>query len=102
MNRKEFLKTEIELNPSDPLNYYMLALEYKKEEDKALSTSYFDHLLESFHQYLPTYYTFGSYLIEIGEEDKAEQILTKGHSLALEAGQEKMAKEIKSLLDLYF
>lgn len=102
MNRKEFLKSEIEHNPSDPLNYYMLALEYKKEGDKTLSTSQFAHLVELYPHYLPTYYTYGAYLIEIGEEDKAEQILMKGHSLALEIGQEKMAKEIQSLLELYF
>jgi Tfp pilus assembly protein PilF len=102
MNRKEFLKSEIEHNPSDPLNYYMLALEYKKEGDKALSRSQFDHLIEFYAYYLPTYYTYGAYLIEIGEEDKAEQILMKGHSLAVETGQEKMTKEIQSLLELYF
>jgi tetratricopeptide (TPR) repeat protein len=102
MNRKEFLKTEIEQNPSDPLNYYMLALEYRKEGQKKISGDLFDFLIEKNPQYLPTYYTYGSYLIELGEESKAELILRSGFSFAEKAGQAKMAREIQSLLDLYY
>lgn len=102
MNRKEFLMSEIKENPNDPLNYYMLALEYKKEGEETLSKSLFDQLIDQHKQYLPTYFTYGSYLLELAEEGKAEQILHQGLSLALEAGHEKMAKEIQSQIDLYF
>lgn len=102
MNRKEFLKSEIEENPKDPLNYYMLALEYKKEGEDTLSKALFDQLINEHERYLPTYYTYGSYLLELAEDEKAEQILQQGLSLALEAGHEKMAREIQSQLDLYF
>lgn len=102
MNRKEFLKSEIEAYPNDPLNYYMLALEFKKEGQHQLSKDLFDFLIEKNRAYLPTYYTYGAYLIELGEENKAELILHTGLSLAMKSNQEKMAKEIQSLIDLYF
>ncbi len=101
MNRKEFLLSEIKENPSDPLNYYMLALEYKKEGEETLCKALFNQLIDQHERYLPTYYTYGSYLIELAEEEKAEDVLQKGKILALEAGHEKMAKEIQSLIDFY-
>jgi len=102
MNRKEFLKRELKDNPNEPLNYYMLALEYKKDNEVLTSKSYFTNLLLNFESYIPTYYTYASYLVELGEELFAEKILKKGLEVAKAANHQKATLEIQGLIDLYF
>ncbi len=102
MERKEFIKNEIKLEPENPFNYYLLALELKKEGKEAASREVFDDLLNKFPTYIPSYYSFADYLLEIGEEYKAKQVLEKGIEMAEKAGTAKALHELKQLLDLNF
>lgn len=101
MNRKEILKKEIEKKSSDPFNHYLLALEYQKENNPE-AEKIFNYIYETFSDYLPNYYTFGKYLIDIEQEEHAEKILTEGIKLAQDLNNLKTEKELRQLLELYF
>jgi len=102
MNRIEILKKEIETDPNDPFNYYLLALEYLKNHEKINTEENFEFLLLKFDNYLPTYYTYANYLIEIGKENKAEKIIFKGIEISILQNNLKTEKELKQLLNFNF
>jgi tetratricopeptide (TPR) repeat protein len=102
MNRKEFIISELIINPNDPFNQYLLALEYLKENNREEANSLFDNIYEKSPNYLPLYYSYAVYLIESGNVIKAKQIVEKGIDLAVLLNKEKVKGELKQLLELYF
>lgn len=94
MERIELLKSWIETEPHDPFNYYGLALEYQKLGD-AKADGVFDHLLESFEDYLPTYYTAAKHF-ETSHPGKAKLIYEKGITLANIQSNAKALQELKN------
>lgn len=102
MERKEFIKNEIKLEPENPFNYYLLALELKKEGDVEKSVEEFNQLVEYFPSYIATYYSFSDYLLELGKDDKAKEILELGIERAEANGSTKALHELKQLLELNF
>lgn len=102
MNRIEIIKNEIELDPKDPFNYYLLSLEYLKTDEIIKAEEKFNYLLDEFDQYLATYYTCAQYLIEIGKDDKAQEIIHKGIEISISQNNTKTEKELKQLLELNF
>ncbi len=102
MNRIEIIKNEIELDPKDPFNYYLLSLEYLKTDEKIKAEENFNYLLDEFDQYLATYYTYAQYLIEIGKDDKAQEIINKGIEISINQNNTKTEKELKQLLELNY
>ncbi|RXK52254.1 tetratricopeptide repeat protein [Aquirufa rosea] len=102
MERKEFIKKEIEQDPQNPFNHYLLALEYKKEGIMVDAIQLFEKLIVEFPNYIPTYYSFADYLIENELDDKAEIVLLKGIEMSELAGNTKALKELKQLLALNF
>ena len=102
MNRKEFIISELINNPNDPFNQYLLALEYLKENNRVEANSLFDNIYEKSPNYLPLYYTYAIYLIELGNVIKAKQIVEKGIDMAVLLNKEKVSGELKQLLELYF
>jgi tetratricopeptide (TPR) repeat protein len=65
--RLKMLEKFLEEDKNDPFNLYALASEYLAEQpDKAIS--YFDHLLNDFSDYLPTYYHAAQLYVEQGIE----------------------------------
>ena len=102
MNRIEILQNEIKLYPKDPFNYYLIALEYIKMNQIIDGKLNFELLLNQFEDYLASYYTYANFLIEIGEETKAEEIIQKGIIIAIKQKNSKAEKELKQLLELNF
>ncbi|CAM3285793.1 tetratricopeptide repeat protein [Aquirufa ecclesiirivi] len=102
MERKEFIKNEIKEEPNNPFNYYLLALELKKEGDLRGAIDLFTTLIKQFPIYIPTYYSFADYLLEIEEDDKAKQIIELGIEQATIAGQKKALHELKQMWELNF
>jgi tetratricopeptide (TPR) repeat protein len=102
MDRKEFIKKEINLDPTDPFNYYLLAIEFQKEGaiDEALSL--FTRLSADFPDYIATYYTYANALLTDEQEPKAEEIIKQGIVVAEKKGDAKALKELKQLLELNF
>jgi tetratricopeptide (TPR) repeat protein len=102
MDRKEFIKNEINQDPKDPFNHYLLAIEYQKEGTLKESFDQFEELIIQFPDYVATYYTYANALLASEEEDKAEIIIQKGIEEAEKKGAAKALKELKQLLELNF
>jgi tetratricopeptide (TPR) repeat protein len=102
MDRKEFIKKEINSDPEDPFNYYLLAIECQKEGAIDEAFSLFTRLLADFPDYIATYYTYANALLTDKQELKAEEIIKQGIELAEKKGDAKALKELKQLLELNF
>lgn len=79
--------------PENPFNFYALALEYR-ELDKPKAAHLFDYLLETFPNYLPTYFSAAQLFSEEDLMDKAKQTLESGIALASVLKEEKTKKEL--------
>ena len=102
MDRKEFIKNEINQDPLDPFNHYLLAIEYLKEGGTMESFDLFEMITSRFPEYIATYYTYANALLASDEEDKAEKIIRQGINEAEKKGAAKALKELKQLLELNF
>ncbi len=102
MDRKEFIKNEIKLDPMVPFNHYLLAIEYQKEGAIKTAFDLFEEIITQFPDYVATYYTYANALLASEKEDKAEQIIRKGIEEAEKKGAAKALKELKQLLELNF
>lgn len=94
MERIELLKSWIEAEPTEPFNYYGLALEYQKIND-IQAEKLFEKLLSKFPEYLATYYTAAKYF-EDRDADLSKSIYEKGMALALAQNNLKTLNELKS------
>ncbi|AWL09279.1 tetratricopeptide repeat protein [Aquirufa nivalisilvae] len=102
MERKEFIKNEIKEEPENPFNYYLMALELKKEGDMSGSITVFDQLMKQFPMYIPTYYSFADLLIELEQDDKAKLVVKKGIEVAEIGSASKALHELRQLWELNF
>jgi tetratricopeptide (TPR) repeat protein len=96
-SRVELLKKFIEDDPSDPFNYYALALEYQLTEP-VKAGELFDYLLVYHSDYLPMYYIAGVLFADLGNETKALSIFNKGIELARSRSELKVLRELQSAL----
>jgi tetratricopeptide (TPR) repeat protein len=102
MDRKEFIKNEINQDPLDPFNHYLLAIEYQKEGALEESFVQFEMIISDFPHYVATYYTYANALLAENREDKAAEIIRAGIVQAEIKGAAKALKELKQLLELNF
>ncbi|RVU26697.1 tetratricopeptide repeat protein [Sandaracinomonas limnophila] len=101
----KFLQEEIKKEPQDPFNYYLLALEYKKENRIEDANSEFRKILNQFPGYLPTYLTYLDFAItcKINQsQEELEYIGQKGIDLAKDLQNEKARRELQAFLDIHF
>lgn len=85
-------------DPDDPFNIYALALEYMKI-DVSKATAFFDKLLTSHKEYLPTYYHAAKFFQDCGMTGKATEIFERGIALANKLNDQKARRELKSAYD---
>jgi tetratricopeptide (TPR) repeat protein len=95
--RINLLKSFISEDPSDPFNYYALAMELKNQ-DQNESLNILNQLIHDFPEYLPSYYQLGSSLIANGQHEAATSVLKKGISLAITQKDHKALAELRQLL----
>lgn len=88
---EEFLRED----PTDPFNYYALALEYLKQ-DVPRARQLFEHLSKAFPAYLPTYYPYTQLLIEENAEERAEEIFQQGIAMAQAHADAKTLRELRA------
>jgi len=100
MNRKEFIESEIRNFPNDPLNYYLLAIEFRKLELYDSFEATMENLLVHFPAYMPTYYLYTEYLFDRNHEQKATQIAEQGIAYARQAKNQKLVNELEQLINL--
>ncbi|HEX5172428.1 MAG TPA: tetratricopeptide repeat protein [Cyclobacteriaceae bacterium] len=96
--RLKQLQKFLDEDPADPFNWYALALEYLKSDQKKALTL-FEKLLADFDQYLPTYYQAALLYIQLEESRKAVNVFEKGIALARDQNNLKAANELRSALD---
>jgi len=96
-SRVELLKKFIDEDPADPFNYYALALEYL-DSNPSSARELFDQLLIHHPDYLPVYYTAGKLYADLGNEAKAQNILSTGIELAKSKLDVKALRELQSAL----
>lgn len=84
--------------PDDASIIYMLALEYLQNNDISEAEKYFNEVLLSFPDYLPTYYQYGKLLEEKGELKNAERVYKNGIELAVRLGDNKTKQELEEAL----
>lgn len=98
LSRLEQLQKFLDEDPSDPFNWYALALEYQKTDfSKALLI--YEKLLSEFGQYIPTYYQAGNLYQENGQIEKAILTYESGIKQAQLQNDSKSAGELQSALD---
>ncbi|SMD45490.1 hypothetical protein SAMN00777080_4142 [Aquiflexum balticum DSM 16537] len=95
LSRIEMLKSFAEQDPTNPFNWYALALEHQ-ESDPDLAKFYFNKLLMEHKVYLPTYYHAAGFFASEGDIDKAKEIFESGIRLAEEQNNDKTLKELKN------
>lgn len=89
MDRKEFIKNEINQDPTDPFNHYLLAIELYKEKAIEASFEQFERIITDFPDYIATYYTYANALLTENKEDRAEEIIRLG---IIEAEKKELLK----------
>ena len=102
MDRKEFIRNEINQDPKDPFNHYLLAIEYQKEASLEEAFDQFETIIANFPDYVATYYTYANALLAANKEDRAEVVIQMGIIQAEKKGAAKALKELKQLLDINF
>ena len=96
-SRIDLLEKFITEDPSDPFNYYALALEYL-QTNPAKASQLFDDLLTNHSDYLPVYYTAGTFYADLANNSKAFEILSKGIELAKQKNEVKTLRELQSAI----
>lgn len=87
----DYLKEE----PDNPFNLYALALEYRAVDPDKVAY-YFDRLLNSHGDYLPTYYHAADFFAGREETDKARDIYEKGIQLAIKNQDQHSLRELQN------
>ena len=98
MNRRALLEQMIANDPNDPFLQYGLALEYVKEQLLDEAEKLFDHLVERFPNYLPSYYQFGQFLEQRGNTERALDIYERGVALATDQRDLKTKSELEEAI----
>lgn len=96
-DRIQLLKQFLEEDPTDPFNLYALGLEYHTENPEQ-AKFYFDELLKNHDLYVPVYYHAGMLYSELGDTDRAIEILKKGIVVSLAQKDFKAQRELQTLL----
>lgn len=95
LHRINQLLEHLEEEPTEPFNLYALALEYLNH-DQELAAHYFDKLLETHKDYLPTYYHAAAFFANREEIAKARDIYETGIALARKVQNQKTLHELQN------
>lgn len=100
LNRLKILIQFSEEEPSNPFNWYALALEYLNI-DTSKTEQLFNKLLNEHESYLPTYYPAANFFAEKNKITRAKVIFEKGINLAKSQKESKTEKELKSAFEMF-
>ncbi|MFM7078233.1 MAG: tetratricopeptide repeat protein [Bacteroidota bacterium] len=98
-NRIVLLEGFIADDPTDPFNYYALALEFIKSGQNQNAQVQFQFLIDNHPDYLPTFYHFGKLLEEQGHIHRALEVYQAGILLARKQQNKKTESELQGALD---
>ncbi len=86
-------------NPGDPFANYGLAMAYRRQNRNQEAIDTFSKLVEERPDYLPTYFQYGTLLLQIGETSHAEAVFTQGIATAQEQGNQHTRDELSQALE---
>ena len=98
LDRIKLLEGFIKEDPSDPFNYYALALEYAKK-DKHKAIDIFKQLTKDRGDYLPTYYQLAKLYEQVGEIKGALNTYNEGILIARQQNDFKTQQELAAALE---
>lgn len=98
MNRKEIILQELNENPDNPFNYYLLAVEERSIGNLDKSTYLLQSLIERFPDYYPTYYTLAEIFYQLDRTEEATAIATLGIKKAKDLQLMKVLRELEQLI----
>jgi tetratricopeptide (TPR) repeat protein len=96
-NRIRFLETLQKQTPDDPFPVYGLAMEYLGMDDLEQARSSFQHLVESFPDYVPTYYQYAILSLKLQNPGLALEWVEKGIETAKAASDMHALRELMAL-----
>jgi tetratricopeptide (TPR) repeat protein len=96
--RLERLKVLVEKNPQDVFAWYGLAMEHKNRQQHQEAILAFEELLTRDPGYTAAYLHYGTALRQAGEEEKAQEVLSKGVQVAEEKGEQHARDELLEAL----
>jgi predicted Zn-dependent protease len=97
--RLELLEKMTAAGQADAFTWYGLAMEYRREGRLSEARSTFETLEGRFPEYVPAYLMAGQLLIELGETERASEVLEAGITQARERGDGKALGELQELLE---
>lgn len=93
--RIEQLRQFIQEDPTDPFNWYAMALEYQQTEP-AEALALFQKIMSEHESYIPVYYPAGKLCLELNQDEKASSIFERGIEQAKKQGDNKALRELKA------
>lgn len=100
MNRKEFIEEEINKEPNNPFNYYLLAFEYKMEGNFSQLETIAEYIIEKYGDYQPIYYFYAEHLYATDKEHLGKQVALEGIKLAKKYLNNKIVHELEQLINI--
>ena len=94
-NRIAMLEEFVKDDPTDPFNFYALALEYQKT-DSHKAIDIFNRLMQEHPAYLPTYYQLAKLYQSLEDKQRALDAYDKGIVVATAGREMKTLQELKS------
>ena len=91
------LESFVEEDPSDPFNYYALAMELR-HKDKAKSIQLLHQIIIDFPDYLPSYFQLASFYLDDDMRTEAAELIKKAIQLAINQKNQKTLAELRQLL----
>ena len=98
-SRLEEIQRIIDEIPNDPFPRYGLAMEHKNSGDLAAAHAAFTELQARHPDYVPQYLIRGKLLKELGQRERAIQVLTLGVEKAQKARNHHALGELQGELD---
>jgi len=94
----EFFRQAVAKVPDNDFARYSLAMEYRKAGRLEESLRTFEGLLARDSSYVPAYLMAAEVAGQLGEIDKAKDIIARGTAAALKAGEQHAADKLGELL----
>jgi len=100
MNRRELILKELSENPTDPLNYYLFAVEERSIGDFDASIEQLVYLINQHPNYHPSYYMLAEIYYHLDRIEEGTQIALQGIQKAKNLQLLKVSSELEQLINL--
>lgn len=97
-SRRQKLETLLAQEPDDPFLQYALAMECAAQGDDQAAITWFEKLLRDHPDYIPAYHQYGKLLLQLGHQEEAQRILSRGIRQAHKTGDRHAAQEMEALI----